>query len=305
MRKTREKVGLREVELDGLVVLKIIKHCRDAAPEVVTGQLLGLDQDGCLEVTNCFSFPKNDDDPEKTAQYQREMMVRLREVNVDSNTVGWYRADMSGLQDAAMVQSQYNYQSSIRNSVCVVYDPVRSSANGLALKAFRLTDTFMSMYKSGKFTTKGGDLPGSGVFEELPIKVKNSFMISGLLGELDTQRNEAALDFSGLDAGANSVESALEAMHDCVDELTEEQRRFQMFQRDAQRLQAQQQALIQKRRAEGKEVDPGLMKELPEPSRLESLLISNQIGAYANQLSQLSAQGMSNSFLMQGLAKDK
>ena len=93
-----------------------------------------------------FAFPK-DDSPEaaeKTAQYQREMMVRLREVNVDSNTVGWYRADMSGLQDAAMVQSQFNYQSQIRNCVCIVYDPVRSSSNGLALKAYRLTDTFMA-----------------------------------------------------------------------------------------------------------------------------------------------------------------
>jgi translation initiation factor 3 subunit H len=291
------------------VVLKVIKHCRDSPTEVVTGQLLGLDQDGCLEVTNCFAFPK-DDSPEaaeKTAQYQREMMVRLREVNVDSNTVGWYRADMSGLQDAAMVQSQFNYQSQIRNCVCIVYDPVRSSANGLALKAYRLTDTFMAMYKTGKFTAKGGDLPGTGVFEELPIKVKNSFLISGLLGELDAQRNEAALDFSGLDTNglSTNVETALEAMHDCVDELTEEQRRFQMWQRDSQRLQAQQQAIIQKRKAEGNPIDPASFKEIPEPSRLESLLISNQIGSYASQLSQLSAQGMSNSFLMQGLAKDK
>ena len=289
------------------VVLKIIKHSRDAPMDVVTGQLLGLDQDGCLEVTNCFAFPKDDSEyaGERIAQYQREMMIRLREVNVDSNTVGWYRADMSGLQDAAMVQSQFNYQSQIRNCVCIVYDPVRSSANGVALKAYRLTDTFMSMYKSGKFSAKGGDLPGTGVFEELPIKIKNSFLISGLLTELRGQRNEAALDFSGLNGLSTNMESALESMHECVDELTEEQRRFQMWQRDSQRLHAQQAAIIAKRKAEGKSVDPAQFKEIPEPSRLESMLISNQISSYASQLSQLSAQGMSNSFLMQGLAKDK
>ena len=70
-------------------------------------------------------------------------------------------------------------------------------------------------------------------------------------------------------------------------------------------MQAQQQAIIQKRKAEGNPIDPASFKEIPEPSRLESLLISNQIGSYASQLSQLSAQGMSNSFLMQGLAKEK
>ena len=291
------------------MVLKIIKHCRDAPNDVVTGQLLGLDQDGCLEVTNCFAFPKDEspESAEQTAQYQREMMIRLREVNVDSNTVGWYRADMTGLQDAAMVQSQYNYQSQIRNCVCIVYDPVRSSANGMALKAYRLTDTFMAMYKTKKFSAKGGDLPGAGVFEELPVKVKNSFLISGLLTEMDGQRDDSALHFSGLDTNglSTNMETALESMHECVDELTEEQRRFQMWQRDSQRLQAQQAAIMAKRKAEGKTVDPAQFKEIPEPSRLESMLISNQIGSYASQLSQLSAQGMSNSFLMQGLAKDK
>lgn len=44
------------------VVLKIIKHCRESYPVDVTGQLLGLDVDGVLEVTNCFPFPSSDDD---------------------------------------------------------------------------------------------------------------------------------------------------------------------------------------------------------------------------------------------------
>ena len=50
------------VQLDGLVLLKIIKHCTENVPEVMTGQLLGLDVDGKLEVTNCFAIPSNDED---------------------------------------------------------------------------------------------------------------------------------------------------------------------------------------------------------------------------------------------------
>lgn len=44
------------------VVLKIIKHCRESYPSDVTGQLLGLDDKGILEVTNCFPFPSDCDE---------------------------------------------------------------------------------------------------------------------------------------------------------------------------------------------------------------------------------------------------
>lgn len=39
------------------VILKIIKHCKEFSPSLVTGQLLGLDVGSVLEVTNCFPFP--------------------------------------------------------------------------------------------------------------------------------------------------------------------------------------------------------------------------------------------------------
>ncbi|KAF3574152.1 hypothetical protein F2Q69_00060632 [Brassica cretica] len=83
---------LRVVQIEGLAVLKIIKHCKEFAPTLVTGQLLGLDVGSVLEVTNCFPFPVRDDDEEieaDGANYQLEMMRCLREVNVDNNTVGW------------------------------------------------------------------------------------------------------------------------------------------------------------------------------------------------------------------------
>tara|TARA_R110002050_G_scaffold242816_2_gene379188 strand:+ start:4834 stop:5235 length:402 start_codon:yes stop_codon:yes gene_type:complete len=116
------------VQIDGLAVLKIIKHTKDNIPEPVTGQLLGLDVGTTLEVTNCFPFPSRVDgfeDGESAdsgteqnfwgeysilsdemdlfettthctilpvgAEYQIEMMKHLRDVNVDSNTVGWYQ----------------------------------------------------------------------------------------------------------------------------------------------------------------------------------------------------------------------
>lgn len=48
---------LKTVQLDGQVVLKIMQHCNSALPQLVTGQLLGLDVGQTLEVTDCFPFP--------------------------------------------------------------------------------------------------------------------------------------------------------------------------------------------------------------------------------------------------------
>lgn len=44
-------------------LLKIIKHCKEFAPNLVTGQLLGLDIGSVLEVTNCFPFPVSERGP--------------------------------------------------------------------------------------------------------------------------------------------------------------------------------------------------------------------------------------------------
>jgi len=92
-----EKERIEVVQLDALVVVKIINHAKDNLPDLVTGQLLGLDVGNTLEVTNSFPFPNRIGETEEEteseamggAEYQLEMMVRLREVNVDDNTVGW------------------------------------------------------------------------------------------------------------------------------------------------------------------------------------------------------------------------
>ena len=57
MERKTDTSPLRNVQLDGLAVLKILKHCKESMPSLVTGQLLGLDIGQTLEVTDCFPFP--------------------------------------------------------------------------------------------------------------------------------------------------------------------------------------------------------------------------------------------------------
>jgi translation initiation factor 3 subunit H len=56
-REAPKETALRTVQLDGQVVLKIVRHCNSSLPQLVTGQLLGLDVGQTLEVTDCFAFP--------------------------------------------------------------------------------------------------------------------------------------------------------------------------------------------------------------------------------------------------------
>lgn len=68
------------VQCDGLVVMKMVKHCHEESSsnmEVAQGALLGLNVNGRLEITNCFPFSKNDDVVDEE-DYQLSMMRRLR-----------------------------------------------------------------------------------------------------------------------------------------------------------------------------------------------------------------------------------
>ena len=212
-------------------MLKIVKHCQQALPSFVTGQLLGLDIGLSLEITSAFPFPtseRGDSTDDDSAEYQMEMMRCLREVNVDNNTVGWYQSTyFSSFIDESCVETQFNYQvrtglpihesyahrvddqlaehasgtgltrpvcwaqSNIKNAVVLIYDPSRARTSGIALRAFRLTDSFMQLYGEGKVThdalTIANHLAGADVFQELHITVRNSHLNSALLLELQDE----------------------------------------------------------------------------------------------------------------------
>mmetsp|Transcript_28009 Transcript_28009/g.90568 ORF Transcript_28009/g.90568 Transcript_28009/m.90568 type:complete len:342 (+) Transcript_28009:28-1053(+) len=315
------------VELDGLVVLNIIRHCQGALPSFVTGQLLGLDIGRTLEVTSCFPFPGKGEDGEQAgededgAEYQMEMMRCLRDVNVDSNTVGWYQSTyFSSFIEESCIETQFNYQENIKNCVVIIYDPSRTRATGMALRAFRLTDAFMGLYREGRFTLSSlaaANLATSDVFQELPIKVRNSHMSSALLLELQDECGikANAADFQRLELHTNPfLEKQMLLLIECTDDMQQESSKLQNYERNSQRQKAAQQQYLAKKKAEkaskllkGEEIvdedlstNP-LFKPIPQLSRLESLLIANQMQAYCQQINQFTGQSFAKLFLMQSL----
>lgn len=79
--------NIKRVQVEGLVLLKMIKHYEEEAllsNNFVNGILLGLAQGNQLEVTNCFFLPKvQDDDPdaiEISGNFEAAMLRNVRQV---------------------------------------------------------------------------------------------------------------------------------------------------------------------------------------------------------------------------------
>jgi len=321
------------IEVDGLVVLKIIKHTKENLPQLVTGQLLGLDIKTTLQVTDCVPFPKidetedeNEEEPEddtdaKGAEYQLEMMRCLREVNVDNNIAGWYSSSyMESYINKFTIQTQFKYQERIKKSVLIVYDPMKTSQGILSLRALRLTQSFMELYKTQSFTKDSltkGNITFENIFEEIPITIHNSQLVNAFLYDLQEQAIVESCDFDRLDLSTNSfLERNLEYMIDSMDELGAEQSKLRYFQNNQQRLLAQQAAWLQKRKADNAarkrnkeellpEEDPSnpIFKSLSEPSRLEALLLSNQINNFCKGVNQFSGNSFAKLFLFGEMEK--
>ncbi|KWU43759.1 hypothetical protein RHOSPDRAFT_29552 [Rhodotorula sp. JG-1b] len=126
--KARFDKGLAEtrvqrVRVDGLALMKIIKHSREAhtvnpAPPntsnaTVTftpavGQLFGIDAEGTLEVSNAFGLPAGTfagpptDAKEESkgvkaaAKYTAQLVNRMTDVNADASVVGFYTSTNNG-----------------------------------------------------------------------------------------------------------------------------------------------------------------------------------------------------------------
>ncbi|KAI7905381.1 eukaryotic translation initiation factor 3 subunit H [Cokeromyces recurvatus] len=338
-----ETEPLRTVQLDGLVVLKIIKHCRESYPIDVTGQLLGLDDKGVLEVTNCFPFPA-DGDEDASAQYQLDMMRCLRAVNVDNNTVGWYRsAHLGNFVDLSLIETQYSYQNSLSaQSVVLIHDVSKSAAQGnLSLRAFRLQDNFMKAYESKKFTTESlaqAKLSFSNIFEELPVEVHNSHLVTLMLHNIEMPKLEAsrlrslstfanqqkefeearplAPNFDVLELELDPfMQKNLQYLLDCADVHQQEQNNYQYWQRTVAREQGKMQAWLAKRKQENAqraqngqpplpedEVNT-LFRLPPEPSRLDSMILSAQMHNFTKQINQFAGPSLARLYSTQELQK--
>lgn len=301
---------------------------------MVTGSLLGLMlEDGVLEITHAFPFPEplsNNGDIVKTAEeanaaedeaaaldgheFQMEMMKMLREVNVDNNCVGWYQSMYLGsYSTSSLLENQLSYQTDLSpNAVVILYDPMQTAHGTLVLKCYRLTPEAVELKKSGKNTY----IDPRKIFMEVPVTLNNPGLVrsvlrdvgDGMHGDYGAEGYGADTTFDRLDLSTNPyLEKHLEFLCNWVDDLAAEQYKFQHYTRGL-------------RNSVGRDNDRGKNKQHKEnvaaaiedgwarteaPKRLESLLASNQIRTYCDQVEKFTGAGFGKLFLTSGLHKEE
>mmetsp|Transcript_10849 Transcript_10849/g.16517 ORF Transcript_10849/g.16517 Transcript_10849/m.16517 type:complete len:338 (+) Transcript_10849:63-1076(+) len=296
---------VQEVHIDGLAVLKIVKHCNDNLPNMVTGSLLGLDVDGVLEVTYSFPFPTTVDADGEGAvvasdgqNYQIEMMKMLRDVNMDNNCVGWYQStNMGAYCTSEAIEYQYGYQSSddlSDSSVVIFYDPIQSKHGHLEIKAFRLSEEYMQLRR----TEDNNYVKPTNILVELPVKIKNSGHIAGFLRCLqDTHREELSSEFDPLTlSGSDSyAEKHLERMVIWTDDAIKVNQEFGGYSRRVAKARQEQIRWLShriqdnaQRIEDGEDPLPESLSELKPvpPPKIESSVVLGQLGLYTSQLNQ-------------------
>jgi len=314
------KSEITHVQCDGLAVMKMVKHCHEESQgsmNVAQGALLGLSEGNRLEITNCFPFSKSTDESVDEEEYQLAMMRRLRRVNVDHFHVGWYQsADVGNFLSLTLLESQYHYQTSIEESVVVVYDTQKSARGFLTLKAYRLTPQAIQMYKDQDFTPDALRQLKIGyekLFMEIPIYIKNSALSNIMMSELQEMvREEEGSHF--LDLGtAGVLESHIRVLMERVDDLYQEASKFNKHQQSVMRQEQdkhrQLNKLTQENAAKMAKGETPLPEEevlkqfrpLAVPPRLNPMIISGQINTISQHINQFCSQSLAKLYLTEAL----
>ncbi|KAF8807478.1 hypothetical protein BYT27DRAFT_7138400 [Phlegmacium glaucopus] len=320
------EIPLTCVQLDGMVVTKIIKHAREAPSSTAQGLLLGLDLDGILEVSNSFALPHHaGDEDEKaaksSARHQAGMLRSLKEVQADDSVIGFYQATTLGaFLNQTLVDTQAIHQDKLRHGgIVIVHDLSQTTRGNASFRAYRLTPAFLDAYKKSNFSTASlmnHRLTFSSILEEVPLKIRTNALLSAFLGTLaesSTERLSGAAmgssaglgpSFSVLDLGTAGVTRNLEQIVEAVDNYRTEEGNLSYLSRQIARERAKAESYVMKRKEENQaRVAQGLaplpeddvsrlFKIPPEPSRLESLLLLGQIDAYSKSLAVTASTGL-------------
>ena len=201
---------ITDVHLDGMALMKMIKHCKDnhaVNGSNAWGALLGMDMGGTLEVSNVFGLPgmraERGDEDERTTkssmQYMAEMLRLLHQVNADVSPVGLYQgsflgpflntAIVDGLNTLSLLMEREG-QRGRGKAVMLVHDYAQLAQGNLVTKAYRLSPSFIDAYRKGKFSAQNlveHRLTFSNVLIEIPVHVRNTALMDAMLSTLTTE----------------------------------------------------------------------------------------------------------------------
>ena len=288
----------------------MLKHCQEEGADG-QGVLMGLIRDGKMEVTNCFALPRDAEEEDMDdADYQSIMIRHLRNANVDHLVVGAYQANPCGSAVAKrdtveVLQKQAAEQGLGGESVMLLYDPIRGQKGFLSLKAVRLTALAEKLLREadpGPDPLRNSRISFDKFFEEVPVKIRNSHLISGLMCEIE---EEMRVDEGKqlLDMGSVSVlEKSLQSLMKCVEDVS----KWANHQRQTT---VKQQQIVKENQMRHSRGEPPLseeemhkiLKQYNPIHRMEALLNSSQTLNYCQQTSSFASQNVGKLFMSKAM----
>lgn len=222
------------VQLEGLALLKIIRHCDSAVVDSVFGTLCGLANGSVLEITD--SFRVRDDLPDER-KYTMDMLQTLGNMGVDNYNVGWYRcAFYNEFFKKDIADWHFKIQDQIPFSVLLIYDPIATRHGRLAIRAFRLQDEVLKAFKKDPVcsieTLSDANISTHDIFEEVPIVLHNHHLIHGFLFEL---RQERAININCASLAMHNEDDVVDMMSrlgDSIERYRREQSETKSYIRD-------------------------------------------------------------------------
>jgi len=242
--------------------------------------------------------------------------------------VGFYQSTPFGsCFNDTFVESLFDYQSSVEDSVVLVYDPIKTMQGNLSLKAYRLSESALKLcYKDfSPESIKKLGLTYSSLVEELPIIIHNSHLVNIMLCEIAVKqqhqqagtKQRKALDTSS----SGTLERSMRQLMTHVDQLNQEMNKYSRYVSTKQKQDAGRESYMAKRalendarRARGEpalpigDADEGaskLFKPIQPPTMLDGMLAASQIRAHLDHTINTAAQNLSRVFLSEAVIEEK
>ena len=146
------------------------------------------------------------------------MMRCLREINVDTNTVGWYQTcAFDTFVSASLAEAQLEYQSTIPNSIVIIYDAAKSKSLYPSVRAFQVNPNYFEALMTANTTTDTDKF--NIIFREIPIKIVLSVLDKLVLMQEERLGHVPCASPLSSTAGLSKLTASMfDSVVECVDD---------------------------------------------------------------------------------------
>lgn len=293
------------VEIEGSVLLSVLRHTSENYPSLYSGSLLGFEDDnGSIDITHAYPFPYPDQyeggslRSRSGSKYQQEILETLKSLGQGVEFQGWFQSTISGnFVTSLLVEALAQQQLVNKNTFILIHN--MASIGKVDLKAIRLSENFLTTYLDGKWKTKDLEshkLSFFNIFEEVEIKIHNQHLVNLYLANTETKVSAHELDNLNFSSNSNITTQLLENLYSQIDSFNFDQTNFNYYQRQLQKEHTKVLQWKQNRKLENAErakigepeLDPEewqTLFKLPNgPSRFNNTLYSRSIDEFADDI---------------------